>query len=133
MNTQTVFYDGYCALCHGLVLFILRHDHAGKFTFAPLQGETFKQHVPPTAHEPFPDSVVLLNQDGSFSLRSSAIVKILTHLGGVWRPLGWLLWIIPRPVRDVGYDLVARFRRKIFGSKTELCPIVPQELRGRFL
>jgi predicted DCC family thiol-disulfide oxidoreductase YuxK len=40
--------------------------------------------------------------------------------------------VIPRPVRDAAYDLIARFRYRIFGTRDEMCPIVPAELRTRF-
>jgi predicted DCC family thiol-disulfide oxidoreductase YuxK len=34
-----LLYDGVCALCNRLVVFLLRHDHCDRFRFAPLQSE----------------------------------------------------------------------------------------------
>ena len=48
--------------------------------------------------------------------------------GWLGRCLGW----IPRPVRDLGYRLVARWRYRIWG-RLESCPVPTAEERGRFL
>ena len=39
---------------------------------------------------------------------------------------------VPRPLRDVAYDFVARVRYRIFGKTKEACPLMPPELRSRF-
>jgi predicted DCC family thiol-disulfide oxidoreductase YuxK len=40
--------------------------------------------------------------------------------------------VIPRLLRDVVYDLVARIRYRVFGRRDDLCPVVPPDLRARF-
>ena len=40
--------------------------------------------------------------------------------------------VIPRPLRDVVYELVARIRYRVFGRRDDLCPVVPPDLRARF-
>ena len=40
--------------------------------------------------------------------------------------------VIPRPLRDVFYDFVARIRYRILGRRDDLCPAVPPDLRARF-
>jgi predicted DCC family thiol-disulfide oxidoreductase YuxK len=40
--------------------------------------------------------------------------------------------IVPRPLRDAVYDLVARVRYRVFGRKDDACPIIPKALRSRF-
>ena len=42
------------------------------------------------------------------------------------------LVVIPRPLRDVVYQLVARIRYRVFGRRDDLCPVVPPGLRTRF-
>ena len=128
-----LFYDGGCGLCHGAVLFVLKRDREGRFRFAPLQGETLAEQVPAALRTALPDSLVLKEPDGRVLTRSSAIVAMLRHLGGVWSITGALLWIIPRPLRNLGYDLVAKVRHRLFKKPEGACPLVPQELRGRFL
>jgi predicted DCC family thiol-disulfide oxidoreductase YuxK len=43
-----------------------------------------------------------------------------------------VLWIFPKPIRDAGYDLIARNRYKWFGKK-EACMIPSAEVRSLFL
>jgi predicted DCC family thiol-disulfide oxidoreductase YuxK len=132
-NAEILFYDGHCALCHRAVKFVLRHDRSGKaFRFAPLQGATFQSRVPAGARPGLPDSIVVLTEDGALLVRSNAFLHILRRLGGGWRILAGLLAVIPRPLRDVIYRFIARIRYRVFGTRDDLCPIVPLDLRARF-
>lgn len=130
---DTVFYDGHCGLCHGAVKFVLRHDREGAFQFAPLQGITFRESVPASCQAGMPDSILVLTTSGDLLLRSDAFIYILHRLGGVWQIPAALVTIVPRPLRDAVYNLIARVRYRIFGHRKNVCPIVPRELRGRFL
>jgi predicted DCC family thiol-disulfide oxidoreductase YuxK len=132
-KTETLFYDGHCALCHGTVQFVLERDRTGAaFRFAPLQGETFQAQVPLEQRAGLPDSIVIRTADGSLLARSDAVVRILQRLGGGWKISASILAAIPRGLRDAVYDFVARVRYRVFGKRNDLCPIVPPELRGRF-
>jgi len=128
-----LFYDGTCGLCHGAVLFALKRDKAGRFRFAPLQGETLAELTPEDVRVALPDSLVLREPDGRLFTRSSAVIALLQGLGPFWRMMGALLWIIPRPLRNLGYDLVAKVRHRFFKEPEGACPLVPLELRSRFL
>lgn len=128
-----LFYDGGCGLCHRAVLFTLKRDGAGVFRFAPLQGETLAELVPEAARAALPDSLVLREPDGRLRTRSSAVVGMLKRLGFFWKVLGALLWLVPRPLRDYGYDLVAKVRHRFFDKPAGACPVVPKALRDRFL
>jgi predicted DCC family thiol-disulfide oxidoreductase YuxK len=130
---EIVFYDGHCALCHGAVKFVLKHDRSGNaFRFAPLQGATFVSRVPAGQRAALPDSVVVLTEDGEVLVRSNAFLHILRRLGGGWKIFGAVLQIIPQPLRDVVYDFVARVRYRVFGTREDVCPIVPPAWRARF-
>lgn len=133
LPTEMLFYDGHCALCHGAVKFVLKHDRSGgAFRFAPLQGETFAAHVPESARKDLPDSIVVLTDAGALLVRSDAFLYILMRLGGGWKILASMFRVIPRFVRDVAYNFVARIRYRVFGTRSDVCPIVPPELRSRF-
>jgi predicted DCC family thiol-disulfide oxidoreductase YuxK len=130
---ETIFYDGYCALCHGTVKFVLRRDRSGAaFRFAPLQGETFLARVPEKQRIAVPDSIVVLTRDASLLVRSDAILHILHRLGGFWRAIAGILGVIPHVLRDAGYNFIARVRYRVFGRRDDSCPVVPPELRARF-
>jgi predicted DCC family thiol-disulfide oxidoreductase YuxK len=132
-SPELLFYDGHCGLCHRAVKFVLRHDRRGTaFRFAPLQGDTFQARVPPENRAGLPDSVVVLTADGKLLTRSDAFLHIFRRLGGEWRVLAGILEVIPRPMRDAVYNTIARIRYRVFGTRDDLCPIVPADLRARF-
>jgi predicted DCC family thiol-disulfide oxidoreductase YuxK len=125
-----VFFDGVCGLCNRSVDFILKHDSRGLFHFAPLQGETATRLL--TADDREHLSTLVLQLDGREYKRSSAVARILWRLGGIWSVLGALLWLIPKPLRDLGYRIVAGSRYKLFGKK-ESCRLPRPEEIGRLL
>lgn len=75
-------------------------------------------------------SIVYL-QDEKLYLKSSAALKILSDIGGIWKIMS-VFMILPRPIRDFFYDLIAKSRNKIFG-KRESCMVPSKELKKRWL
>lgn len=131
---ETLFYDGHCGLCHRAVKFVLRHDPEGAaFRFAPLQGPTFQAAVPTAQRAALPDSMAVRTLDGRLLLKSEAWLHIMRRLGGIWKLIGSVCSIVPRFIRDWGYDFVAAVRFRIFGRRDDLCPLIPPALRNRFL
>ncbi|GAC1661816.1 MAG: hypothetical protein NVS9B4_14610 [Candidatus Acidiferrum sp.] len=130
---EHIFYDGHCGLCQGAVRFVISEDlHGNAFRFAPLQGTTFTSLVPAGERAGLPDSVIVLTTDGRLLPRSAALLHILRRLGGEWRVIAGLVAVVPRPVSDGAYNLVARIRYHIFGRRENSCPIASAELRARF-
>ncbi len=135
--TNVVFFDGVCGLCNRFVDFILSRDRRGAIRFAPLQGETAEQvlsgewRVTSSETQTF-DTIVWLDSSSRQFVRSAAAVRVLWQIGGVLSLIGWLLWLIPRPLRDVGYRLVASNRYRWFGKK-ETCRLPSPAERERFL
>lgn len=129
-----VFYDGHCGLCHGAVLFALRRDGDGsRFRFAPLQGETIHQELPATAIAALTDSIVVVGVDGTVLQESDAVLLMLEQLGGGWKIFGRISSWMPRHLRDGVYRGIAKIRHRLFRRQTDLCPMVPADLRSRFL
>lgn len=128
-----LFYDGGCGLCHRSVRFVAARDRQGAFHFAPLGGETFLASVPPERRAALPDSIVVRRADGTLLLRSDAALHILFCLGGGWSLLAAVLDAVPRRLRDLGYDFVARRRARWFPRPEDACPLVPPRLRARFV
>jgi predicted DCC family thiol-disulfide oxidoreductase YuxK len=57
---------------------------------------------------------------------------MLWRLGGLWRAVGAMLWLVPWPIRHFGYKMVAANRYRIWG-KRETCRLRMVEERDRFL
>jgi predicted DCC family thiol-disulfide oxidoreductase YuxK len=125
-----VFFDGVCGLCNSSVDFVLRHDREGQFRFSPLQGEAAARLLPVADRENL--GSLILWEDGRMYRRSTAVVRILRRIGGIWSMLGGALWLIPAPLRNAGYRLVASQRYRLFGKK-ETCRLPSPEERSRFL
>jgi predicted DCC family thiol-disulfide oxidoreductase YuxK len=70
---------------------------------------------------PFPEASridgVFFIEDGRLWARSDAALRIARRLRAPWSLLG-ILRIVPRPVRDRIYDVVARNRYRWFGRLT---------------
>ena len=118
-TTDRVLYDGSCGLCHRSVRFLIAEDAAGtSFVYAPQEGGGA--------------TVIVETADGRTLTKSAAVIHLLHRLGGWWRVIAILFSLVPRPLRDLGYDFVARVRYRIFGKTKDACPLMPPDLRSRF-
>jgi predicted DCC family thiol-disulfide oxidoreductase YuxK len=126
-----VLFDGVCTLCNGFVQFVIARDPMGQFQFAPLQsasaGRLLERLKVP---DPLPDSIVLVEDERVFT-RSTAALRVARRLTFPW-PLLAVLLAVPRPLRDVLYDVIARRRYRWFGTR-EQCMVPTPDLRSRFL
>lgn len=129
-GSPIIFFDGVCGLCNRFVDFVIRRDKRHHFRFAPLQGETARARLS-SADVSELSTVVLLDEAGAHR-RSKAVVRILCGLSVRWKLAGFLLAMVPRPLRDLGYKLVARSRYSLFGRK-ETCRLPTASERSRFL
>ena len=130
-ESSIILFDGVCNLCDGFVQFVIQHDSKGQFRFASLQSETGREIL--ATHQLPQDqlSTIVLSRGDEFFTKSDAALRILSNLDGILKLTGIFLFL-PRFVRDIFYDLVARNRYRIFGRK-DACMIPTQELRERFL
>jgi len=130
MTGPIVYFDGVCGMCSQSVNVIMAWDRRAVFRFAPLQGETAAARLPEADTRQLASLVV--ESDGRLSRKSSAVVRILWQLGWSGRLAGTLLWLIPLPLRNLGYRLVAENRYQWFGKK-ETCRMPTPTERARFL
>ena len=88
-------YDGECTFCIHSVNWIRRHDRHCRLSYKALpSGAT---------------CVTLQDESGDWNA-STAVLRALRHLGGVWRVIAGMLMIVPRPIRDAVYRIIARHR-----------------------
>ncbi|MHC0039563.1 thiol-disulfide oxidoreductase DCC family protein [Pseudoneobacillus sp. C159] len=130
MKRRIILFDGVCNFCEGSVLFIIRRDPVGHFRFASLQSETGEKLRNEFGMEKQLESLVLI-EDNQYYKKSTAALNICRSLKGAWRLLVIFL-IIPAPIRDYFYDIIAKNRYKWFGKKDK-CMIPSPEIRSRFL
>jgi predicted DCC family thiol-disulfide oxidoreductase YuxK len=132
--SMVVFFDGVCGLCNHFVDFVMKRDSEKKFRYSTLQGRHFEELKSKYPWLEGQDSIVIsfrmVNRD-VILMRSRAVFFVLNELGSFWRVVAWMR-IVPSPVTDLGYRIVAKIRYKIFGKK-ETCRIPSPAERVLFL
>ena len=126
-----VLFDGVCTLCDGLVQFLIRQDPLGRLRFCTMQSDAGRTLLGARGFDPDAlDTFVLL--DGSRTLTSGDAALAIARL--LPAPWSWLAAgrILPRPLRDVLYRIVARNRYAWFGRR-DTCFVPTPEIRSRFL
>ena len=124
-----VFFDGECGFCNRAVNSLFDRDRREVLRFAPLQGPTAATLVA-EADRVRLDTLVLIDSAGRH-VRSTAVVRILKHLGGRYAILSAALWMVPRFLRDLGYRFVSRHRLKLAGKSA--CRFPSESERRRML
>ncbi|RBW68918.1 hypothetical protein DS031_14380 [Bacillus taeanensis] len=131
MTKPVLLFDGVCNLCNGIVQFVIKHDKKEHFLFASLQSEAgqqlLKQFALPT--DDF-NSFVYVKGD-TYYTKSTAALFVVKRLSGLWQLL-FAAMILPKPIRDKLYDLIAKNRYKLF-RKRDTCMMPTPELKKRFL
>lgn len=130
LQKPTIFFDGVCGMCNAFVNRVLQIDQKQTFVFAPLQGSTARDVLPPVADDAREWSMVYVDEDGVHD-QSDALLKIYGRLGGIWRLLSWLR-LVPRFIRNPVYGAIARNRYRWFG-KSDACRVPTIGERAHFL
>lgn len=131
VNTQIVIFDGICNFCNSSVNFIIARDPEGKFSFAPMQGEAAKMLMKQHGIDNPDLDTFLLIKNGKLYQRTDAALEIAKDLTGYWKYCRVFL-MLPAPLRDIFYRLLAKNRYRIFG-KREVCMVPTPDVRERFL
>jgi predicted DCC family thiol-disulfide oxidoreductase YuxK len=146
LPANLVLYDGECMFCNTCILFAIRRNQTApperRLHFLHLQEPGIREQVSAA----FPhiskllvnlNSIVLLEKSPNGKcvayVKSAAALRIgMKFDQRAWRCVaGTLYYGIPSIVANVGYDVVARYRYKIFGKNPELCARPPKEIRER--
>jgi predicted DCC family thiol-disulfide oxidoreductase YuxK len=126
-----ILFDGVCNLCSGFVQFVVPRDPEGKYRFASLQSEVGREllaeHDLPTDEL---ESIVLI-EDGESHVKSAAVIRIASDLGGRYRLLSPFRYV-PAALRDRVYDFVADNRYRWFGKKDQ-CLMPSGDVESRFI
>jgi predicted DCC family thiol-disulfide oxidoreductase YuxK len=126
-----VIFDGDCAMCSGSVQFLLRHDGRGVFRVLPAQSELGRALYVHYGLDPVDYESNILIENGVAWFKSEGSIRMAEHLGLPWSLIG-VFRILPRPIRDRLYDVVARNRLRIFGRRT-VCYVSDPRYEDRFL
>jgi predicted DCC family thiol-disulfide oxidoreductase YuxK len=126
-----VLFDGTCAFCERSVIFIANRDPRAYFRFGASQTPPAEALL--ASHGVTRESArsLILIEDERVYLRSTAALRIAARLTWPWS-LTRVLLVVPEPIRDAVYRLVASVRHHIAG-RSHACEIPPPEIRNRLM
>lgn len=131
-DKKIILFDGVCNLCNSSIQFVIKHDKKNHYKFAALQSDVAKILLNERGIDSSQiDSIVLIDPNTAYYIKSSAALEIGKSFGGGWRLLSIFEWV-PRPIRDWIYDLIAKNRYSWFGKQND-CMIPTPELKAKFL
>jgi predicted DCC family thiol-disulfide oxidoreductase YuxK len=129
-DDDVILYDGVCVFCSRWIRFVAARDTARRFRFTAIQsgyGTRLAQAFGINPDDPDTNAVI---HGGIAYFKSDAALTVLSNLPGWGRVRA--LHLVPKPLRDAVYSLVARNRYRIFG-KYEACFVPGAELKARVM
>lgn len=129
-NKSILLIDGECLLCDGFLKFVLKRDYQKRFFYTHLQSFPTKNYniiIPKDGLK-----TVYLWHEGTVYQKSDVTVIVLEHLGGIWKIGSYIIRMFPKYVRDFWYDLIAKYRYKIWG-KSDTCLIPSEDEKAQFI
>ena len=107
---SVVLFDDTCGTCSRWASFINRYAQSGNLRTLGQdteEGAEFLSNKPDEMQGV--DSVFIITEDGQWHAKSGAVWRIASRMGLPWS-LGAAMWLVPYPLRDVVYDIYAKFR-----------------------
>ena len=125
-----ILFDGTCGFCERSVKFIATRDN-GYFKFGASQNPEGQALLARFGTDRESARSMILVEDGEVFLRSTAVLKVARRLPAPWKWAAVLL-LVPAPIRDGVYRVVAAVRHRIAG-RSNACEIPPPEIRQRLI
>ena len=130
-SQSLILFDGICNFCSSWVQFDMKRYPGKRFHFATLQSAVGQRilHEIGLPREEL-KTIILVDGDKRY-FRSTAALHIVRKIGGPWAIL-FIFIIVPVPLRDFLYNVVAKNRYRWFG-KRETCFVPTPDMKERFL
>ena len=130
-HESIILFDGICNLCNSTVKFIIKRDQKSIFKFTPLQSPKAQTILSENGVQNSDFDSFVLIEDGKMYIKSTAGLRVIKMLGWPLK-IFYIFIIIPAPIRDVVYSLIAKSRYRVFGKK-ENCMVPLPEYTDRFI
>jgi predicted DCC family thiol-disulfide oxidoreductase YuxK len=131
-HQKIILFDGVCNLCNTSVIFVLDREKQPTFKFASIQSEKGKELLQWCGlPEDFNQAVILID-DRTIYLGSTAALKIGRYLKFPWSVLSSIGLLVPKLIRDWLYSKIAKYRYQWFGKK-DVCMVLTESLKYRFM
>lgn len=119
MDAPLVIFDGTCGFCARSVRFVAARDAQRRFRFAPAGSTAAREALAPFGIDADAPGTVVLVEEGAAYVRSTAALRMARRLRWPWSWIGAALLLVPRPLRDAVYRVVAAVRH------TKACSLRP--------
>lgn len=108
-NTHlTVWIDDNCPICRTFAAGVKGEDINNRITILPFSDASLMEHL---SHQEIIAMKEMVAYDGEHIFRGDkAVIKSLTHLGGIWI-CSYILYVIPKRIRRYIYRKIAKNRR----------------------
>lgn len=126
-----IVFDGHCVLCSRWAQFIMRRDRQKRLRLLAAQsplGEALYRHFGLKSED---YDTNLLIDGGRVRTRSDGTLAMFALLWWPWKIMS-AFRLIPRPLRDWVYNIIARNRLNWFGRR-DICFVPSPETQGWFL
>jgi predicted DCC family thiol-disulfide oxidoreductase YuxK len=115
-DERVVVFDGFCQVCSGGVRFVKKHPVEPAFDIVPMQSERGRELLVKYGIDPDDPMTFLVLDGGKAMTESDASIHLIAALGGMWRAAE-AGRVVPKPVRDWMYRVLARNRYHWFGKR----------------
>ncbi len=127
-----LIFDGVCVLCNKTVSYIISKDNEEKFCFTSNDSLTARKIMNIHNLDAEKNNSVILYEIHTQKIytRAMALRKIAIHLKGISK-LSYIAFFMPRFFLDRIYNIIERYRYKIYGT-LKACPL-NSEIKKRYI
>ena len=120
-SVDILLLDGNCGLCNRLAIFMNSNlNTSKKIKFLPIDSDQAQDLIKTFKKKQQDIDTVYLYRNGKSYTMSSAAIRCLLYLKWYWKIWFPFFWIVPLPLRNIVYKIVAKYRHYIF-SKPKVC------------
>ena len=119
-HEHIIVFDGVCTFCIATVDFVIARDPQRKFKFGTLQSQTGQGILEQQKLDSNDFETFLYIEKGAVFTKSTAALKVVKGLSGLW-PLVYGFIVVPRAIRDLVYQYLARRRYRLMGKQDVCC------------
>ena len=118
-----------CIFCNYWGNFILKNDHSNSILISPANSSIYNELQNKYNLLPNPKETIILLHNNDIFEKSNAVIKI-ARLMKNWQSFLIIGYIIPRFVRDLIYDVIAKNRKSLM---TDSCVIDEIKQKDKYI
>jgi len=126
-----ILFDGVCNFCNATVNTIIKYDTFNHFKFAAQQSEAGEKILKESGYKGEDFNSVLLLKNNQVFTKTDAVIEVCKLLTGMPRIFIFLQYI-PKPIRDFGYSIIAKYRYAFFDKRTA-CMVPTTAQKNKFI